>query len=167
MSAQQLSDACAKLGMPFPRTVISNIENNRRGNVTVAEVSVLAAALEVAPTALVFPVGYAQEVEHLPGRMASPLEAADWWNGEAGDEGRALSLLRKHRRLEAQIRRLYKQIWETAIGDYRWQGEPGGPEASAARELAEEMTVELYELRDEIAREGLTLPPLAGLDRPA
>ncbi|MFG2406861.1 helix-turn-helix domain-containing protein [Streptomyces brevispora] len=167
MSAQQLSDACNLLGMSFPRTVISNIENNRRGNLTVAEVSVLAAALEVAPAVLLFPVGYAEEVEYLPGRTVSPLEAADWWNGEAGNEDQALAQLRKHRRLEVQIRRLYKQIWETAIGDYRWQGESGGPEASAARELAEEMTAELHELRDEITRRGLTLPPLAGLDRPA
>lgn len=167
MSAQQLSDACAELGVAFPRTVISNIETNRRGNLTVAEVSVLAAALRVAPTALLYPVGYVEEVEHLPGRTASPLEAADWWNGEAVEEGQALPLLRRHRRLEGQIRRLYKQIWETAIGDYRWQGEPGGPEASAAREVAEELTAELHELRDEIARRGLTLPPLAGLDRPA
>ncbi|MFE3378670.1 helix-turn-helix domain-containing protein [Streptomyces anulatus] len=166
MSAQQLSDACGQLGMALPRTVISNIENNRRGNVTVAEVAVLAAALGVAPTALVYPAGYAAAVEQLPGRTLPPLEAADWWNGEAADHDQALPLLRKHRRLEAQIRRLYKQIWETAIGDYRWQGEPEGPEASAARELAKEMTAELHELRDEIARRGLVLPPLAGLERP-
>lgn len=79
----------------------------------------------------------------------------------------ALTLLRKHRSLETQIRRLYKGIWEQAISDYRWQGEPGGLEAGAAREVAEELTQELHELRDEIARRGLTLPPLTGLDRQA
>ncbi|MBT2490678.1 helix-turn-helix transcriptional regulator [Streptomyces sp. ISL-96] len=167
LSAQQLADACERLGGNLPRTVISNIENGRRGNVTVAEVLILAAALEVPPTALVFPVGYEAEVEHLPGKTASPLEAADWWNGEPAAEEWALTLLRKHRRLESQIRRLYKQIWEQAIGDYRWQGEPGGPEAGAAREVAEELTRELHELRDEIAGRGLVLPPLPGLDRPA
>ncbi|MFJ8852402.1 helix-turn-helix domain-containing protein [Streptomyces sp. NPDC102437] len=168
MSAQQLADACDRLGSPMPRTVISNIENGRRGNVTVAEVGILAAALEVAPAALVFPVGYAEEVEHLPGRTVPPLEAADWWNGEAGaSDGWALTLLRKHRRLETQIRRVYKGIWEQAISDYRWNGEAAGPEAEGARQLAEEMKQQLHELRDEIARRGLTLPPLAGLDRQA
>ncbi|MGY5034335.1 helix-turn-helix domain-containing protein [Streptomyces sp. 900116325] len=167
MSAQQLADACDRLGANLPRTVISNIENGRRGNVTVAEVSVLAEALQVAPTALVFPVGYADEVEHLPGRTVSPLEATDWWNGEPASSEWALALLRKHRSLETQIRRLYKGIWEQAISDYRWQGEPGGPEAGAAREVADELTQELHELRDEIARRGLTLPPLTGLDRQA
>ncbi|MFE4336093.1 helix-turn-helix domain-containing protein [Streptomyces sp. NPDC056831] len=167
MSAQQLADACERLGAPMPRTVISNIENGRRGNVTVAEVGILAAALEVAPVALLFPVGHAEEVEHLPGRTVSPLEAADWWNGEPASSDWALSRLRKHRRLETDIRRLYKGIWEQAISDYRWNGEPGGPEAVAARQLAEEMTRDLHELRDEIARRGLTLPPLTGLDRQA
>ncbi|MEW2633310.1 helix-turn-helix transcriptional regulator [Streptomyces sp. NPDC048389] len=167
MSAQQLADACEALGAPIPRTVISNIENGRRGQITFAEVCLLAAALKIPPTVLGFPVGYLEEVEYLPGKMASPLEAADWWNGEPGAEEWALTALRKHHRLESQIRRLYKQIWEQAIADYRWQGEPGGPEASAAREVAEELTAELHELRDEIAGRGLVLPPLPGLDRPA
>ncbi|MFJ3100409.1 helix-turn-helix domain-containing protein [Streptomyces sp. NPDC086835] len=167
MSAQQVSDACEGLGADMPRTVISNIENGRRGNVSMAEVVILAAALGVPPTVLAFPVGYEAEVEYLPGKTATPLEAADWWNGEKADEEWALTLLRRHRRLESQIRRLYKQIWEQAIADYRWHGEPGGPEAGAAREVAEELTRELHELRDEIARRGLVLPPLDGLDRPA
>ncbi|MEU0272300.1 helix-turn-helix transcriptional regulator [Streptomyces sp. NPDC006307] len=167
MSAQQVSDACGRLGVDLPRTVISNIENGRRGNITMAEVVILAAALGVPPTVLAFPVGYEAEVEYLPGKTGTPLEAADWWNGEQASEEWALTLIRRHRRLESQIRRLYKQIWETAIGDYRWHGEPGGPEAGAAREVAEELTRELYELRDEIARRGLCLPPLTGLERPA
>ncbi|MFB6989128.1 helix-turn-helix domain-containing protein [Streptomyces sp. NPDC056304] len=166
LSAQQLADACEALGGNLPRTVISNIENGRRGNVTVAEVALLAAALHVPPTALVYPVGYAEEIEFLPGQTVAPLEAVDWWSGEPAPEGGALALVRRHRLLEAQIRQLYKTIWEQAISDYRWRGEPGGPEAEAAREVAQELTRELHELRDEITRRGLALPPLTGLDRP-
>lgn len=166
MSAQQLADACTELGGDMPRTVISNLENGRRTNVSVAEVALLAAALQVPPTVLVFPVGYVDTVEPMPGRAMSPMEAADWWNGEHAGDDQAVSLLRRHRQLEGQIRRLYKSIWEQAISDYRWQGAPDGPEAGAARELAEGMTAELHELRDDIERRGLTLPPLTGLDRP-
>ncbi|MEW2066613.1 helix-turn-helix transcriptional regulator [Streptomyces sp. NPDC007346] len=167
MSAQQLSDACAELGGDLPRTVISNIENGRRSNLSVADTTLLAAALGVPPVALVYPVGYEDEVEHLPGQTVSPLQAADWWNGEPAPDDGALALLRRHRLLETNIRRLYKSLWEQSISDYRWHGEPGGPEADAARQVAEDMTQELHELRDEITRRGFVLPPLSGLDRPA
>lgn len=166
MSAQQLADACEKLGAPVPRTVISNLENGRRGSVTVADVMVLAAALGVPPAALVFPVGYVDEVEHLPGQAAPPLVAADWWHGEPAPASSPLALLRRHRELEARIRSLYRGIWEQAIAEYQWHGEPDGPEAEAAREVARDLTAQLHELRDEIAARGLRLPPLAGLDKP-
>lgn len=165
MSAQQLADACEKLGAPMPRTVISNLENGRRGAVTVAEVMVLAAALGVPPAALVFPVGHVDEVEHLPEQTAPPLVALDWWNGEPSTGTTALALLRRHRDLEGRIRSLYRGIWEQAIAEYQWHGEPDGPEAEVARDVARELTVQLHELRDEITRRGLRLPPLAGLDR--
>lgn len=167
MSAQQLSDACAELGGDLPRTVISNIENGRRGNVSVADTALLAAALGVPPAALVYPVGYEDEVEYLPGRTVSPLQAVDWWHGEPAPDGGALALLRRHQQLETMIRRLYRSLWEQSISDYRWHGEPGGPEAEAARQAAEDMTRDLHELRDEITRRGLVPPPLSGLDRPA
>lgn len=167
MSAQQLADACEKLGAPLARTVISNIENGRRGNVSVAEVMILAAALGVPPAALVFPVGHVDEVEYLPGQAAAPLSVLDWWNGDQTTGSTALALLRRHRDLESRIRGLYRGIWEQAISEHRWQAEPDGPEAEAAREVARDLTAQLHGLRDEIARRGLRLPPLAGLDRPA
>ncbi|MFE7930768.1 helix-turn-helix domain-containing protein [Streptomyces sp. NPDC057456] len=165
MSAQRLADRCAQLGMPtLQRTVIANLESGRRDTVTLAEVLVLAEALGVAPAALVFPVGYAETVEHLPGQEAEPLAALDWFNGSDRDEGSALALLREHRSLEQRIRGHYRRIWDTAIGEGRWHGEPDGPEAQAAREVAAELTTHLHELRAEIASRGLTLPPLAGLE---
>ncbi|MFJ4627217.1 helix-turn-helix domain-containing protein [Streptomyces sp. NPDC088847] len=165
VSAQRLADRCAELGMPtLARTVIANMESGRRDTVTLPEVLVLAEALGIAPAALVFPVGYTETVEHLPGRQAPPLAALDWFNGTGQDDGSALALLRQHADLEQRIRGLYRRIWETAIGEGRWHGEPDGPEAQAAREVAAEMTEHLHELRAEIVRRGLTLPPLAGLE---
>lgn len=78
MSAQRLSDRCAELGAPIPRTVLSNLENGRRGNVTVAEMLVLAAALDVPPATLVFPVGHQVTVEALPGKLQPALSAIEW-----------------------------------------------------------------------------------------
>ncbi|MYX39081.1 MULTISPECIES: helix-turn-helix transcriptional regulator [unclassified Streptomyces] len=165
MSAQQLADACEALGAPMPRTVISNLENGRRGSITVAEVMVLAAALDVPPATLVFPVGHVDEVEYLPGQSVPPLAAVEWWHGLLAPASSPLALLRRHRDLEVRIRNLYRGIWEQAIAEYQWHGEPDGPEAEAARDVARDLTTQLHELRDEIARRGLRLPALAGLDK--
>lgn len=82
MSAQQLADRTAELGMPMPRPVLANLESGRRDSVTAAELLVLAAALGVAPMELLCPVGYDEEIELLPGRMLDPLKASRWVDGE-------------------------------------------------------------------------------------
>jgi len=81
MSAQQLADRTAELGMPIPRSVLANLESGRRETVSVAEVLVLAAALNVAPTELICPVGFDKQTEMLPGRAMDPLAARRWFTG--------------------------------------------------------------------------------------
>ena len=49
---------------------------------SVAEVLVLAAALNVSPIELMCPVGFDKQAEILPGRMVDPLEAMRWSTGE-------------------------------------------------------------------------------------
>ncbi|WP_309317355.1 helix-turn-helix transcriptional regulator [Streptomyces salinarius] len=160
MSAQALADRCAELGITsLPRSVIANLENGRRGNVTFAEVLVLAAALDVPPVVLAFPAGHAETVEYLPGQSAPPLDARDWFDGAGRDDDSDLALLLQHRQLEQRIRGHYRRIWDTAEA-----GEPDGPEAQAAREVAEELTAQLREVRAEVRARGLVLPPSAGLD---
>jgi 8-oxo-dGTP diphosphatase len=75
LSAQQLSDECTRLGFPIPRSVLANLENGRRESVSTAELQVLAAALDVSPVMLLFPVGVAATVEVLPGRHENAVEA--------------------------------------------------------------------------------------------
>jgi transcriptional regulator with XRE-family HTH domain len=82
MSVQRLADRTADLGMPIPRSVLANLESGRRETVSVAEVLVLAAALDVAPIELICPVGFDQQTEILPGRTADPLSAVRWYTGE-------------------------------------------------------------------------------------
>lgn len=56
LSAQALTDRCAELGMPgLKRQAITNLENGRRGMVTVDELLVLAQALDAPPLALLRP----------------------------------------------------------------------------------------------------------------
>ncbi|WP_326593869.1 helix-turn-helix domain-containing protein [Streptomyces brevispora] len=87
MSAQQLADECARLGMPIQRSVIANFENGRRANISIAEVMVMAAALRVAPIYLLFPIGQQREIEGLPGMPADPYAWATWFTGESRGVG--------------------------------------------------------------------------------
>lgn len=83
LSAQQLADRCADLGMPIRRSVLANLENGRREAITIAELLVLARALDVPPLLLVFPVGRQEKVEPLPGQSLPTWDAALWFFGEA------------------------------------------------------------------------------------
>lgn len=100
LSAQRLADRCAELGMPVSRNTIANLEPGkprepgkesgrvrRKETVTVQEVAVLAAALDVPPVALLFPLEL-DEVDVLPGEAVPVFGAVQWWAGEAaGTEG--------------------------------------------------------------------------------
>jgi transcriptional regulator with XRE-family HTH domain len=94
MSAQQLADRTAELGMEIPRSVIANLESGRRETVTVPELQVLAAALHVAPVELACPAGFDEQTEILPDRMVDPLSASHWFRGELmlGVEGTETTL---------------------------------------------------------------------------
>jgi len=82
LSAQDLSDRCEALGFPLPRAVLSNLENGRRESVTLAEVIVLARALEISPLQLVAPVGRQEKLELLPSAERPTWDAARWISGE-------------------------------------------------------------------------------------
>jgi transcriptional regulator with XRE-family HTH domain len=81
-SAQQLSERCAEVGMPIQRSVLANMESGRRTTVTIAEILVLAAALEIPPVSLIYPVGYEVTFEGLPGAVRDTYEWAFWMTGE-------------------------------------------------------------------------------------
>lgn len=136
MSAQQLSDECSKLGLPIHRSVISNFENGRRGNLTIPELLVIARALDVAPIFLLFPVGFVETVEALPGEDPRPIDALMWF---AGDLERRVP--RRERRVEDRIPfrlvldedQLVKQLgWEVELGLHL----PGKAEFYLAEERA-------------------------------
>jgi transcriptional regulator with XRE-family HTH domain len=77
-----LSSRCGELGLPLDRNVITKIERGHRNSVTVDEVMVLAAALDVAPIRLLFGVGTEAESEPLPGEVREPFRAAQWFTDE-------------------------------------------------------------------------------------
>lgn len=95
MTRDALAAACAKLGCPeLTGPALANIETGRRGpegqrrrDVTVDELVVLAAALGVPPLMLLFPVGDSRATALLPGRHEDTWAAARWFTGEDGSPG--------------------------------------------------------------------------------
>src|SRR5690606_37699283 len=83
LSTQGLADACAELGYPIKRQVLTNLENGRRDAVPVPELLVLGKALGVPPALLVFPVGEALSCEPLPNQSRPLWDAVQWFAGFA------------------------------------------------------------------------------------
>lgn len=82
-SAKWLSDRTAELGFRVSPTVIAKLDSGHRGNVlSVPELLVLAAALDIAPVALLYPgPNYERATELLPEVPCTELEAAEWFSG--------------------------------------------------------------------------------------
>src|SRR6478752_7847850 len=81
MSAQELADATTRLGLPVSRSQIANYESGRKHSLDVAELLILAAALEIPPALLLFPTFPDGKVELIPGRMVDTNRAVDWLSG--------------------------------------------------------------------------------------
>ena len=82
-SAKWLSDETAALGYRVSPTVIAKLDSGHRGSVLgVAELLVLAAALDIPPGLLLFPGYPSGEVEFLPGRTEISESALEWFSGE-------------------------------------------------------------------------------------
>jgi transcriptional regulator with XRE-family HTH domain len=144
LSAQQLSDRTADLGYPVPRSVITNLENDRRDTVSVAELLILAAALDVPPTILVTPVGRNESVEILPNLDLSSWRARGWILGARHPNYRTFSvanwdearraivlydihrmLVNEHHQIQNRIRRLTEGEHHPAFVAHALLGEPG------------------------------------------
>ncbi|QKW08023.1 helix-turn-helix transcriptional regulator [Streptomyces sp. NA04227] len=153
MSAQQLSDRCTELGMEIPRAVISNLENGRRTSVTVAELLVLAAALDVPPAVLAFPVGYTEQTEALPAAPTPPFEAVRWFAGEeqsatpgTAAQGRAAALQHLAWRTEGH--------GGEALSGYR-KADRTAEEGLKHADRADRMRADAYDVDDTATRDAL------------
>src|SRR3954451_9621752 len=82
LTTQQLADACVALGVDVPASVINNLETGRRASFGVAEMLVVAKALDVGPISLLFPLGRQERIEILPGVEVPVWEAVAWFTEE-------------------------------------------------------------------------------------
>lgn len=83
LTMAELAQRCADRGVPaIGEQTIKNLEAGRRTSLTITDFTVLAAALDVPPVSLLFPLGVAATVEVLPGREMSTWDAVAWFTGE-------------------------------------------------------------------------------------
>ncbi|MFC7483383.1 helix-turn-helix domain-containing protein [Luedemannella flava] len=81
MTAKDVEAATWRLGHRVPKSVIVNLENRRRESISVAELLIVAAALEVPPILLLAPLGRSESVEVLPDIGATPWQVRGWVHG--------------------------------------------------------------------------------------
>jgi transcriptional regulator with XRE-family HTH domain len=177
LSAQKLADRCARLGFPVPRSVIANLENGYRDSVSVAELLILAFALDIAPVLLTAPLGHQPRTEILPGRELLTWDAVLWQSGETQmpadpddqesdwlDLGDAQASVPLHHRHDQIVEDLTDMHEERLIVP----GPDGAPDMAQSAKLWRQMRksseTQLREVRARMRELDLTPPPLpAGL----
>jgi transcriptional regulator with XRE-family HTH domain len=183
-SALKLSEECARLGLDLPRSTLADLENGRRSHLGVAELLVIARALDIAPALLLFPVGHAKEAEVLPGDVRAPFRAVQWFGGEApypaaDDDGvvtiaevqdsasaRALTLYRRADRAfeSEQSEQSRARTWDataTTVSDEQMRADYIAT-ADMHRRRAEEFRAIRGRIRKEAEAEGI-LPPAGAM----
>lgn len=102
LSAVRLAEQCAKLGHPIHRVTISKIEKGR-GSFEIADLLILAAALEVPPILLLYPDLPDGEVEVRPGRRERSSKAMSWFADGKGQFKRDIEDVRTYVELKAKV----------------------------------------------------------------
>lgn len=144
LSAQQVAELCAKLGVPsISRVVITKLENGRRDGVSAAELLALGAALDVPPIELLIPLDDAGEVEILPGVKRGTWDAFKWFTGGPGPASRP-GLWESHEKFALQLIMAY----------LTWENDDGAQVQAVAGQLRS--------IRALMREKGITPPDLKG-----
>lgn len=122
-SGQWLSDRTAELGQRVSRSTISEIETGRRKSITVADLILLAAALETAPIALVYPAPYGTDaIRVVPHVNGSKTWALQWFSGLLDGstvEGFAISSEPRTLADDGKARHEYKRAYDENLAALR------------------------------------------------
>jgi hypothetical protein len=116
-TAKWLSDRTHELGYRVSPTVIAKLDSGHRGNVlSVPELLIIAAALEVPAVALLFPGLPDEPTERLPGQTTSAVAAMLWFTGEYSDSdlGQLLKLSRDRFLQKAKLKLANDRVHEIA-----------------------------------------------------
>ncbi|MDT3331376.1 helix-turn-helix transcriptional regulator [Microbacterium sp. KSW-18] len=148
-SAQRLADESG-----LTRSVITNIENGRRSDMTVDELLAVSAALRIPPAALLFPIEHPlsaheiHEPEGQPGAHPRVIESVDWLSGSDADYGDDDELAEFMRELEALDAVVLYPIGATVFATYGKAGRKARALIRGGRLLAR-----LQDRADRLARD--------------
>jgi transcriptional regulator with XRE-family HTH domain len=156
LSAQQLADRCAELGLEISRSTLADLENDRRVTLSVAELLVFGRALQVPALLLLFPLGQAEEVESLPGVQEDTWTAAKRFIGENGPDAPGVAdLFRDHEHYLRRFLESYRDVVKMQRA--------GLQEANQRYEdMRRDDLPPLRRIRQIMRAQGLTPPPLPG-----
>lgn len=151
-TALWLSDETAKLGMRISRSALSELENQKRKSISLAEFLVLSAALDVPPALLLYPDYPDGQTDLLPHLQADSHEAAEWMSGER------LLVLSPHPSLEPFAHPAVKLVREreNLLSNAMKIFESGG---SDALELIDHLRRRRSEIDKELESLGYTVDP--------
>lgn len=169
LSARELSERCADLGYPVPRSTIANLESAERRTVPLQEVVVLARALDAPPARLLYDLrAGATPVEALPGIYQLPMDAVEWFAGERStyDDDPLVALARSEahtrgvlRTLTSDLHSAERQARAREAGLTQHAPDPAGL-VIAIRETIADLTGTLRSTRREMRAAGITPPPV-------
>jgi transcriptional regulator with XRE-family HTH domain len=120
LTAAQLAEQMASVGVAWDRGVVAKLETGRRANVSVAELLALAYVLDVAPVHLLVPLEDEQPYEVMPGRVEPAGLVRDWVRGVWYLEG-------------ASVRGFFSELPEH---EFLPPDRPGGPRVFAPGEIS-------------------------------
>lgn len=111
LSAERLAERVSKLGYPYSRSALVNLEYGRKKTLEVTELLVIAEALDIPPVELLFPGLMTEQCEFLPGQFTTAWHSLKRFTGETDHGGVAmrdqreyrLSLMRELDKNQAQI----------------------------------------------------------------
>jgi transcriptional regulator with XRE-family HTH domain len=115
-SAQRLSEEMSKVGVPWDRSIVANLEYGRRRTVSVEELLALAYVLAVPPPLLFLDLESGADVEIVAGVALHPWLVWEWATGERPPLVRVPEGGTLITRVEEFARS------KTVIHLYRWQG---------------------------------------------
>lgn len=80
-SAQRLAEEMVKVGIPWDRSIVANLENGRRAVVSVEEFLALAYVLDIAPVHLLVPIDDSAPLQPVAGVTVDPGQVRAWVRG--------------------------------------------------------------------------------------
>lgn len=169
-SAQRLSEEMSKVGVPWDRSIVANLEYGRRRTVSVEEWLALAYVLAVPPPLLLLDLDAGTDVEIVSGVVLHPWLAWEWITGEhpplvraagggayvtqAEEFSRAKTAINLYRR-EGKAARAINDA-DSAIRSAEYVGDAG--QLQAARTAQVDALHELAKVLDQMIEHDMTPP---------